>query len=118
MALLSPAFVRGLATTFGGESLATQLAAANQQLEAGQLELTRAKEQDKASQAWAKAMAEIFASSPQGPPVSLPTAPQPGAPSVPQTGEGERRIMHHSDTVGLLVLRARSRPLVKGVRRN
>ena len=33
----------------------------------------------------AKAMAEIFASSPQGPPVSMPTAPQPGAPSVPQT---------------------------------
>jgi hypothetical protein len=84
MALLSPAFIRGLATTFEGEDLATKLGTEQAQLAGYQLDLQRARAKDQAGDIFAKAMERLWAAAPAQP-VSIPTAPQPGAPSVPQT---------------------------------
>jgi hypothetical protein len=82
MALLSPAFVQGLAAAGYGQDFANKLAAQQQQLQAGAFEFQQAKEKQQASNLWAKAIAAKLAETSQGPAVTTPMAPQPGQPQV------------------------------------
>jgi len=93
MALLSPAFIAGLANTGFGEQFAQQTALANQQLQANALKLQQAQAQQQASNLWAKAISDVLAGSGQAPGITPPVAPQPGQPAVAGTQPGGTPLM-------------------------
>lgn len=78
-------FVQAMAAAMGGERQAADLAGQNQAIQANQIAIKQAQQQQAASSAWGKAIADILASSGQTAP-QPPVAPQPGQPSVPGGG--------------------------------